>query len=137
MANSCGVGRRRIGSISLSRFQVTQVSLRSLSIGSAGSSLFLMPSRPAIIIAENARYGLHDGSGTRNSTRLALALVPVTGIRAQAERLRCEYTRLTGASKPGTSRRKELTVGQVKAHRLGAWCSRPPMYQRAMSDSPA
>ena len=30
-----------------------------------------MPSRPAIIIAANARYGLHDGSGERNSSRLA------------------------------------------------------------------
>ena len=56
-------------------------------------------------MAENARYGLHDGSGTRNSTRLAFALLPVTGMRAQADRLRWEYTRLTGASKPGTSRR--------------------------------
>ena len=35
-----------------------------------------MPSRPAISIAENARYGLHDGSGTRNSMRLAFGLVP-------------------------------------------------------------
>ena len=41
-------------------------------------------------MAENARYGLADGSGTRNSIRLALALVPVTGMRVQAERLRCE-----------------------------------------------
>src|SRR6266567_2724573 len=112
-------------------------SYRSLSTGSGGSILFLIPSRPAISIAAKARYGLQDGSGTRNSTRLALALVPVTGIRAQAERLRCEYTRLTGASKPGTSRRNELTVGLVNAHTLGAWLSRPPMYQRAVSDRPA
>src|SRR3954451_410648 len=96
-----------------------------------------MPSMPAISIAENARYGLQDGSGTRNSARLALALVPVTGMRVQADRLRCEYTRLTGASKPGTRRRYELTVGLVNASSDGAWCSRPPMYQRAVSDRPA
>ena len=87
-------------------------------------------------MAEKARYGLADGSGTRNSTRLAFAFVPVTGMRVQADRLRCEYTRLTGASKPGTSRRYELTVGLVKAHSAGAWCSRPPTYQRAVSDRP-
>jgi hypothetical protein len=40
--------------------------------------------------AEKARYGLQDGSGTRNSIRLAFAFVPVTGMRVQAERLRCE-----------------------------------------------
>ena len=75
-----------------------------MSTGSGGSILFLIPSMPAISIAANARYGLQDGSGTRNSTRLAFGFVPVIGIRQQAERLRCEYTRLTGASKPGTSR---------------------------------
>ena len=36
--------------------------------------------------------------------RLALGLLPVIGIRMQAERLRCEYTRLTGARYPGTRR---------------------------------
>ena len=61
-----------------------------MSIGAGGSILFLMPSRPAISMAEKARYGLADGSGTRNSTRLALGLLPVTGMRVQAERLRCE-----------------------------------------------
>ena len=49
-----------------------------------------MPSMPAISIAEKARYGLLDGSGTRNSRRLAFGLVPVIGMRMQAERLRCE-----------------------------------------------
>ena len=38
------------------------------------SILFWMPSRPAISIAANARYGLHDGSGQRNSIRLAFGL---------------------------------------------------------------
>ena len=41
-------------------------------------------------MAENARYGLQDGSGTRNSSRFAFGLGPVIGIRTQAERLRCE-----------------------------------------------
>ncbi len=63
-----------------------------------------MPSSPAITIAANARYGFPDESGHRNSMRLALALLPVIGMRTHAERLRCEYTRLTGASKPGTRR---------------------------------
>src|SRR6202020_296155 len=79
-------------------------SYRSLSTGSGGSILFLMPSMPAISIAEKARYGLADGSGTRNSIRLAFGFEPVSGMRQQADRFRFEYTRLTGASKPGTSR---------------------------------
>ena len=32
-------------------------------------------------------------------------LIPATGMRIEAERLRLEYARLTGASKPGTRRR--------------------------------
>ena len=44
----------------------------SLSSGSPGSILFWMPSRPAIIIAANARYGLHVGSGKRTSMRRVL-----------------------------------------------------------------
>ena len=69
--------------------------------------------------------------------RLAFGLAPVIGMRMQAERLRCEYTRLTGASKPGTNRWKELTLGLVKASNAGACLRMPPMYQRAMSDRPA
>ena len=56
-------------------------------------------------IAANARYGLAVGSGARNSTRLAFGLLEYIGIRQMADRLRAEYMRLTGASKPGTSRR--------------------------------
>src|SRR5438034_10572364 len=100
-------------------------------MGCCGSILFLMPSRPAISIAEKARYGLHDGSGTRNSIRLAFGFAPVTGIRVQAERLRCEYNRLSGDSKPGTRRRDEVTVVLVKASSEGAWCSSQPAYQGA------
>ena len=35
----------------------------SSSIGSGIDIFFFIPSRPADIIAENAKYGLHDGSG--------------------------------------------------------------------------
>ena len=69
-----------------------------LSTGSPGSILFLMPSIPAISIAANARYGLHDGSGQRNSARLALGLSEYIGMRTAAERLRSDQARLTGAS---------------------------------------
>ncbi|CAB4651279.1 unannotated protein [freshwater metagenome] len=41
-------------------------------------------------IAANARYGLDEGSGQRNSMRFAFGLDPVIGIRIQAERLRAE-----------------------------------------------
>src|SRR5262249_57806552 len=101
-------------------------SYRSLSTGSGGSILFLMPSMPAIIIAEKARYGLAEGSGTRNSRRLALGLAPVIGIRTQAERLRCDETRFTGASKPGTSPRYEVAVGLVKDSSEGTCLNSPP-----------
>ena len=47
-----------------------------------------MPSRPAIIIAEKARYGFEVLSGQRNSTRLALGLCEASGMRHDAERLR-------------------------------------------------
>ena len=46
------------------------------------------PSRPAISIAENARYGFDDASGQRNSTRLAFGLFEASGMRHDAERLR-------------------------------------------------
>src|ERR1700709_678854 len=72
-------------------------SYRSLSIGSPGWILFLMPSSAAMVIAENDRYGLQPGSGKRTSTRLAFGLV-VYGMRHDAERLRAEYASRTGAS---------------------------------------
>jgi hypothetical protein len=70
----------------------------SLSSGSPGSSLFSTPSSPAISIAANARYGFADGSGGRNSTRLAFGLAEYIGMRQAADRLRREYARFTGAS---------------------------------------
>src|SRR5216684_54221 len=91
----------------------------SLSSGSPGLSLFIMPSIPAIIMAANARYGLAAGSGGRNSTRLALGLAEYMGMRHAAERLRREYARLTGASKPGTRRLYELVVGAMMADSAG------------------
>ncbi|MNC90266.1 hypothetical protein D3C83_63440 [compost metagenome] len=65
--------------------------------------LFWMPSSPAIIIAVNARYGLAVGSGKRTSMRRPFGL-ETSGTRTEAERLREEYARLIGASKPGTRR---------------------------------
>src|SRR5580658_5302653 len=64
-------------------------SYRSLSTARPGSILLWMPSRPAISIAEKARYGLAHGSGKRTSTRLAFGL-DVHGMRHEAERLRTE-----------------------------------------------
>ena len=46
---------------------------KSLSIAGPGSILFLIPSSPAIIIAENAKYGLAVESGNLTSIRLALS----------------------------------------------------------------
>ena len=62
----------------------------SLSSGLPGSILFWMPSRPAIIMTANARYGLAVGSGQRNSSRFALGELPPIGMRTDAERLRDE-----------------------------------------------
>src|ERR1700681_1318120 len=102
-------------------------SYRSLSTGAIGSIFFLMPSMPAISIAANAKYGLPDESGQRNSSRLAFGLLPVIGMRTHADRLRWLYTRLIGVSKPGTNRLYEFTVGLVNASSDGAWCRMPPM----------
>src|SRR3954464_9883079 len=97
---------------------------------------FWMPLRPALSWAANAGEGLPGASGARNSMRFAFGFVPVIGMRIDAERLPAEYTRLTGASKPGISRWYELTVGLVNARIAGACLRMPPMYQRAMSLSP-
>src|SRR5947209_14026835 len=99
----------------------------SASSGSPGSSSRLIPSSPAIIKAEKARYGLAVGSGERNSTRFVFGASWYIGTRTQAERFRAEYTRLTGASYPGTNRRYEFVVGAQNASSAGAWVSRPPM----------
>src|ERR1051326_1039911 len=109
----------------------------SLSSGWPGSTLFSIPSRPAIIIAANAIYGLQLGSGGRNSTRLAFGEAEYIGMRHAAERFRREYARFTGASKPGTSRLYELVVGAMIAASAGPCLISPPMYQSAICESPA
>src|SRR5262245_60070639 len=109
----------------------------SLSNGSPGCTLFLIPSSIAISIAANARYGLLLPSGHRNSIRLAFGLDEYTGMRMLADRLRREYARFTGASYPGTSRLYEFVVGLVMAHNAGACLSNPPMAHMPMSDRPA
>src|SRR5258705_12562807 len=101
-------------------------SYRFLSTGSPGWILFCTPSSPAISIAENARYGLVVGSGKRTSTRRAFGF-DTYGMRQAAERLRAEYARLIGASKPGTSRLYELVPGLVMAFSAFACLITPPM----------
>src|SRR5689334_8063249 len=96
-----------------------------------------MPSTIAISIADHARYPLQLGSGQRNSSRLAFGLFEYIGMRIDAERLRAESARLTGASKPGTRRRYELVVGAAKASSAGACVRRPPAAHRPTSLSPA
>src|SRR6476660_7415186 len=87
-------------------------SYRFLSIGSPGWILFWTPSRPAISIAAKPRYGLQVGSGKRTSMRRPFGL-DTYGMRIDAERLRAEYARLIGASKPGTRRLYEFGPGLV------------------------
>src|SRR5438874_6458853 len=99
----------------------------SLSSGSPGWMRFSMPSSPGSIIAENARYGLHDGSGVRNSMRLAFGDDENIGMRIAAERLRDEYARFTGASKPGVKRRYEFVPGLENAQIDFACLMIPPM----------
>src|SRR4030095_2774980 len=97
-----------------------------LSTGSPGWILFCTPSRPAISIAANARYGLAVGSGKRTSTRRDFGLATY-GMRHAAERLRAEYGRLIGASNPGTSRLYEFVPGLVIALSAFACLMTPPM----------
>src|ERR1700761_604470 len=99
----------------------------SLWSGSPGGMRFSMPSRPASIMTANERYGLHDGSGVRNSMRLAFGDDENIGMRIAAERLRAEYARFTGASKPGVRRRYEFVDGLVKAQIVLACLMMPPM----------
>ena len=86
-----------------------------------------MPSRPAISIAENAKYGLHEGSGGRNSTRFAAGLSKYIAMRAAAERLRADSARIVGASYPGTNRLYELLLGATMAISAAPCLTKPPM----------
>src|SRR3989475_12037161 len=99
----------------------------SLSSGSPGSIRFSIPSRPAISIAEKARYGLHEGSGERNSIRFAFGEGEYIGMRIADERLRALSARFSGASKPGTSRLYEIVVGLQTAASGRACLSTQPM----------
>ena len=77
--------------------------------------------------AAKVKYGLHDGSGGRNSSRFAFGEDENIGIRTAAERLRAEYARFTGASKPGTSRLYEFVVGAANPTNAGACFKSPPI----------
>src|SRR5438552_15668656 len=109
----------------------------SRSSGSPGLILFWMPSSIAINIADQARYPLQLGSGQRNSKRLAFGLFEYIGIRIDADRLRADSARLTGASNPGTRRRYEFVVGAAKARMAGACLSSPPAAYSPRSLNPA
>src|SRR3954453_2913309 len=97
---------------------------------------FLIPSRPAISCAANARYGLPEASGARNSMRFAFGLVPVIGMRIAADRLPAEKTGLGGGSKRGRRGWWLFVVGFVNARPADGCLRMPPMSQRARSESP-
>src|SRR5881409_3952918 len=78
---------------------------------SGGSSYsFSIPVSPAASIDANARYGLHAGSGERNSMRVADSLPGLyMGTCTNALRFRRAQQTYTGASYPGTNRLYEFT----------------------------
>src|SRR5919204_5790981 len=100
---------------------------------SGGSSYsFSTPVRPAASIAANARYGLHAGSGERNSMRVADSLPGLyIGTRTSALRLRRAQQMYTGASYPGTKRLYEFTHWFVTRVISRACLKMPAMYPRA------
>src|SRR5437588_9874656 len=97
---------------------------------SGGSSYsFSIPVRPAASMAANARYGLHAGSGERNSTRVADSLPGLyIGTRTSALRLRRAQQMYTGASYPGTRRLYEFTHWLVTRVISRACLRTPAMY---------
>src|SRR5438132_8498635 len=63
---------------------------RFSSTGGGSGSFCRTPARPAWSMAANARYGLHEGSGARNSTRImARSPLPARGTRISADRFIC------------------------------------------------
>src|SRR3954453_19131733 len=95
-------GSRSIPSLASS---VSVISNRLLSASGGSSYCSVMPRMPAANITANARYGLHAGSGERNSIRVALGLPRLaTGTRTRPLRLLRAHVTWTGASNPGTSR---------------------------------
>ncbi len=95
-------------------------------VGTAGQGEIDMKFEPLLL-----------GSGQRNSMRLALGLCEYIGMRTAADRLRADMARLTGASKPGTSRRYELLVGAAKASTARACLRIPPTACNAIRLRPA
>src|SRR3954469_12801390 len=100
-----------------------------LSVASGGRSYpSSMPRRPAASITENARYGLHAGSGERNSMRVESFLPRFgSGTRTNADRLLRAQQMYAGASYPGINRLYELTHWFVTAVISRACVSRPAM----------
>src|SRR4051812_1554679 len=84
---------------------VSLISNRLLSASGGSSYPSVMPRIPAASITAKARYGLHAGSGERNSIRVALRLPRLaTGTHTRPLRLLRAHVTCTGASNPGTSR---------------------------------
>src|SRR5437660_923598 len=76
----------------------------------------------------NARYGLQEGSGARNSTpRVDRSVLLTRGTRIRADRFICAQLIAIGASNPGTNRLYELTSGATSAQRARACISWPAM----------
>src|SRR6266576_763256 len=91
-----------------------------------------IPARPAASMAANARYGLHAGSGDRNSMRVADSLPGLyIGTRTSALRFRRAQHTYTGASYPGIRRLYEFTHWFVTSVSSDACVSIPAMYRLA------
>ena len=99
--------------------------------------MFWIPSSPAISRAVNVRYGLQDGSGQRNSTRLALGDGEYIGMRTAAERLRLREGQLDRRLE--ARHQPVIRVGGRRGEgREGRPCFRmPPMQCRPISLMPA
>src|SRR4051794_12136725 len=96
-----------------------------------------MPRRPAASTTENVRYGLHAGSGARNSIRVDSDLpFFVCGTLTTTDRLFLAHEMDTGASKPTTRRLYEFTHWLVIALISRAWRKTPAMNPRPIFDSP-
>jgi len=87
-------------------------------------------------MAAKARYGLPAWVGWSELDALALGEAEYIGIRQAAERLRREYARLTGASKPEPGAYRIRGRGDDRREG-GAVLDDPPIYQSAISDRPA
>src|SRR3954447_15193067 len=96
-----------------------------------------MPFMPAASITANARYGLHAGSGERNSMRVLDSLSRFGwGTRTSADSLLRAHEMYVGASYPAISRLYEFTVWLVIAVISRAWRSSPAMKCLPVFDRP-